>query len=122
MNITPIKTAKDYRNALKRIEQLMAAKKGSKEGDELDVLVTLVDSYEAAHYPIDNPDPIFAIEARLEALGLERKDLEKAIGSRGRVSEVLNKKRKLTLDMIRELTELLEIPAKTLIQDYRIRA
>lgn len=74
------------------------------------------------HYPIDNPDPIFAIEARLEALGIERKDLEKAIGSRGRASEVLNKKRKLTLDMIRELTKLLEIPAKTLIQDYRIRA
>ena len=120
MNIKPIKTKKDYTYALKRIEKLMSAKKDSKEGDELDVLTTLVEAYEEKHFPIENPDPIAAIEHCMEALGLDRKDLEPILGSKSRVSEVLNKKRKLSMDMVRNLHNEMGIPAQTLIQDYKL--
>lgn len=122
MNIRPIKTKRDHANALKRIEQLMAAKANSPEGDELDVLVTLVEAFEARHYAIDAPDPIAAIQHRMEALGMERKDLEPLLGSKSRVSEVLNRKRKLTMDMVRTLHVKMNLPAEALIQDYKIHA
>ena len=115
MTIKPIRTRKDYRAALKRIEILMDAKENSRQGDELDVLATLVEAYEAKHFTITPPDPIEAIISRMEALGLQRKDLESMIGSRARVSEVLRKKRPLTLSMIRNLHKHLAIPADVLI-------
>lgn len=122
MNIRPIKTKRDHAHALKRIEQLMTAKANSPEGDELDVLVTLVEAFEAKHYAIDAPDPIAAIQHRMEALGMNRKDLEPILGSKSRVSEVLNRKRKLTMDMVRTLHVRMNLPAEALIQDYKIHA
>ena len=121
MDIRPIKTKKDHGQALKRIEALMAAKANTPEGDELDILVTLVEAYEAKHYVIDAPDPIVAIQHRMEALGMERKDLEPMLGSKSRVSEVLNRKRKLTMEMVRNLHEGMQLPAEALIQDYAVR-
>lgn len=115
MTIRPIRNASDHESALKRIEALMSAKKYTAEGDELDVLVTLVDSYESKHFPIDAPDPIEAIKFRMEQLELDRKDLEPYLGSRARVSEILNKRRGLSLTMIRALHEHLEIPLEALI-------
>lgn len=115
MTIRPIRNASDHERALKRIQALMTAKPGTDDGDELDVLATLVDVYEAEQFPIDAPDPIEAIKFRMEQLGLERKDLEPLIGSRARVSEVLNKRRGLSLKMIRALHEELEIPLEALI-------
>ena len=122
MDIKPIKSKKDHSLALKRIEQLMGAKKNSSEGDELDILVTLVEAFESKHYTINAPDPIAAIQHRMEALGMERKDLEVFLGSKSRVSEVLNRKRKLTMDMVRSLHINMSLPAETLIQDYKIHA
>ncbi len=122
MDIKPIKSKKDHTLALKRIEQLMGAKKNSSEGDELDILVTLVEAFESKHYTISAPDPIAAIKHRMEALGMERKDLEAFLGSKSRVSEVLNRKRKLTMDMVRSLHINMSLPAETLIQDYKIHA
>lgn len=116
MDIKPIKNERDYKAALKIIEKLMAAKAGSKDGDHLDVLVTLVDAYEAKHHAIEAPDPIAAIHFAMEQQDLQRKDLEEYIGSRARVSEVLNHKRKLTLPMIRKLSFGLGIPADILIR------
>lgn len=121
MNIKPIRTKKDYAAALARIKKLMDAKAGSAAGDELDVLVTLVEAYEEKHFPIDDPDPVEAIKHRMEALGMERKDLEPILGSRSRVSEILNRKRKLSIDMIRNLHEQMGIPASALIKDYEVR-
>ena len=116
MNIRPIKNSSDHESALKRIEALMLATPATVESDdELDVLATLVNVYENEHYPIDAPDPIDAIKFRMEQLGLERKDLEPYLGSRARVSEVLNKRRKLSLAMIRSLHENLEIPLAALV-------
>lgn len=115
MTIFPIRNHSDHQRALKRIEALMSAKQGTADGDELDVLATLVDAYEKEHYPIDAPDPIDAIMFRMEQLGLERKDLEPWLGSRARVSEVLNKRRGLSLAMIRSLHKHLEIPLEALI-------
>jgi HTH-type transcriptional regulator/antitoxin HigA len=100
----------------------MGAKKNSSEGDELDILVTLVEAFESKHYTISAPDPIAAIQHRMEALGMERKDLEAFLGSKSRVSEVLNRKRKLTMDMVRSLHINMSLPAETLIQDYKIHA
>lgn len=122
MDIKPVKTKKDHANALKRIEQLMTAKANSPEGDELDILVTLVEAFEAKHYAVDAPDPIVAIQHRMEALGMERKDLELLLGSKSRVSEILNRKRKLTMDMVRTLHVKMNLPAEALIQDYKIHA
>ena len=115
MTIRPIRNSNDHVSALKRIQALMSAKPGTDEGDELDVLATLVDAYEAKHFPIESPDPIEAINFRMEQMGLERKDLEPFIGSRARVSEVLNKRRGLSLKMIRTLHEELDIPLEALV-------
>ena len=115
MTIRPIRNSSDHESALKRIQSLMSAMPGTEEGDELDVLATLVDAYEAENFPIKSPDPIEAIKFRMEQMGLERKDLEPFIGSRARVSEVLNKRRGLSLKMIKALHEELDIPLEALI-------
>ena len=116
MNITPIKTQRDYRRALKDVEGLMMAKRGPPDGDRLDVLVTLVEAWEAKHYPLDLPDPIEAIKYHLDQSGLAPRDLIPFIGSRNRVYEVLNRKRPLTLKMIWRLHDGLGIPAESLIK------
>lgn len=115
MTITPIKTSRDYDNALRRIEQLMDAVPNTKRGDELDILTTLVEAYEAKHHPIYPPDPIQAIKFRMEQLKLSRKDLENVLGGRGRVSEILAGKRALSLAMIRRLHHNLDIPLESLV-------
>ncbi|PCJ12630.1 MAG: hypothetical protein COB04_17485 [Gammaproteobacteria bacterium] len=115
MKIKPIKTVDDYDSAIARVELLWGSKPDTLKGDILDVLITLIDAYERDHYPIDPPDPIEAIKFRMEQSGLNRKDLEPFIGSRGRVSEVLNRKRDLSLKMIRELHVNLQIPLESLI-------
>jgi HTH-type transcriptional regulator/antitoxin HigA len=114
--IKPIKTEADYDAALAEIDVLMDASPGTPEGDRLDILVTLVEAYEAKRWQINAPDPIAAIELRMQQRGLTRRDLEKILGSRSRVSEVLNRKRPLTLEMIRRLHALWGIPAESLIQ------
>ena len=114
MNIKPIKTEEDYQNTLKRIDILMDAKPNTPEFDELDILVTLVDSYENKHYFIDAPDPISAIKFRMEQEDLQQKDLIPIIGDRAIVSKVLNGQRKLTVDMIKNLHEQLKIPFESL--------
>lgn len=116
MNIRPIKTEQDYDAALAEIEQLWGAEADTQEGDKLDVLITLVEAYEDKHYPIAPPDPIEAILFRMEQGGLDRKALEPFIGKSGRVSEVLNRKRPLSIDMIRNLWEGLHIPLESLIR------
>jgi len=118
MDIRPIRTKADYRAALKEVECLWEADPGTPEGDRVDVLVTLIEAYEAKHYPIPAPDPIAAIEFMMEQKGLTRRDFEPAIGSRGRVSEVLTRKRPLTLPMVRALSALLDIPTDVLVQPY----
>jgi HTH-type transcriptional regulator/antitoxin HigA len=115
MEIRPIKNNRDYREALKEIERLMDARPKTAEGDRFDVLVTLAEAWEEKHWPIDAPDPVEAILFAIEQRGLSRRDLEPFIGSRARVSEVLNHKRSLTLPMIRRLHEGLGIPADALI-------
>ncbi len=119
--VHPIRTEKDHEAAIARIAELMGAKPGTPEGDELDVLATLVDVYEAKHYPIDVPDPIMAIQFRMEQKGLTRKDLEPLLGSRARVSEVLTGKRNLTIDMIRRIKSELGISADLLIGSISAR-
>src|SRR6202166_3635034 len=116
MNISPIKTQRDYRNVLKEIEGLMIAKRNSPEGGRLDVLVTLVEAWERKHYPLDLPDPVEAIKYHMEQSGLQPRDLIPYIGSRNRVHEVLNRRRALTLNMIRRLHKGLGIPAESLIE------
>lgn len=115
MTIAPIKTKRDYERTLRRIEQLMDAKPGTKNGDELDVLTTLVEAYEAKHHAIYPPDPIEAIKLRMDQLGMTRRDLETMLGGRGRVSEILTKKRGLSLEMIRRLHRTLHIPLESLV-------
>jgi HTH-type transcriptional regulator/antitoxin HigA len=117
MDITPIKTHRDYRRVLKEIEGLMHAKRNTPEGDRLDVLVTLVEAWEAKHYPLDLPDPIAAIKHHMDQQGLAPRDLIPYLGSRNRVYEVLSRKRPLTLAMIRRLHEGLGIPAESLIKE-----
>lgn len=116
MDIAPIKSQRDYRRALKKIEGLMMARRSTPEGDRLDVLVTLVEAWERAHYALDFPDPVEAIKYHMEQDGLKPLDLVPYIGSRNRVHEVLNRKRALTLPMIRRLHEGLGIPAESLIK------
>lgn len=118
MNIKPIKTENDYQAALEEIEKLFEASPDTPEGDKLEVLVTLVEAYEEKHYSIPKPDPIEAILYHMESRGLTRRDLQPYIGSRARVSEVLNRKRSLTMEMIRNLHKGLGIPAEILIQPY----
>lgn len=120
MEIQPIKTEHDYATALEIVEALFDAAPNTPDGDRLEVLTTLIEAYEAQQYPIDLPDPIAAIEYHLESRGLTRRDLEPYLGGRGRVSEVLNRKRPLSLDMIRKLHEGFGIPAEVLIQPYRV--
>lgn len=122
MEVHPIRTKADYRWALKEAERLWDAEPGTPQGDRIDVLVTLIEAYESKHFPILPPDPIAAIEFMLEQKQLTRRDLEPAIGSRGRVSEVLNRKRPLTLSMVRALSEFLDIPASVLVQAYPVRS
>jgi len=119
MRIKPIKTEADYHAALKEIEHLFDAAPGTREGDRLEVLTTLLEAYEEKHFRIPLPDPIEAILYYIETRGLTRRDLERYIGSRARVSEVLNRKRPLTMEMIRNLHQGLGIPAEVLIQPYR---
>lgn len=120
MNIKPIKNEKDYANSLKQIESLMNAKPNTSKMDELEVLTTLVEAYEDQYYIIDAPDPIEAIKFRMEQEGLKQKDLVSIVGSKSRVSEVLNRKRKLTIEMIRNLNKHLHIPIESLFLDYKI--
>lgn len=116
MNIQPIRTEADYQSALKEIETLMMANTGSPEGEKLDVMVTLVEAYEAKHFPLDLPDPVEAIKFEMQRKGLTVKDLEPMIGKSNRVYEILNGKRTLTLKMIWRLHEGLGIPAAALIK------
>lgn len=121
MQIRPIKTKADHRAALKEVERLMDAKPGTPAGDRLDVLATLVEHYESQHEPIDPPDPIDALLYHLESRGLTRRDLEPYLGSRARVAEILNRRRALTIDMMRKLNAGLGISADVLIRPYGVR-
>jgi len=118
MTLRLIKTKKDYQTALDRLEVIFDAKPGTQQGDELEVLGILIDKYEQENYPIDFPDPIEAIKFRMEQLGYNQSDLANVIGLKSRASEILSKKRKLTLDMIRNLHDTLHIPTDVLIQSY----
>jgi HTH-type transcriptional regulator/antitoxin HigA len=121
MNIKPIKTEADYEAALKEVERLFEARSGTAEGDRLEVLTTLIEAYEDKHYPIPDPDPVEAIKYYMESRDLSRRDLEPYLGSRARVSEILNRRRPLSLEMIRSLNTGLGIPADVLIRSYRLR-
>lgn len=120
MTIKPIKTESDYKMSLKRLEEIFDAPIGTVKSDEADILGLLVDEYEKKHYPIEAPDPIEAIKIRMEEMQLRQVDLVDAIGGKSRVSEILNRKRKLTVEMIRKLTDRLNISAKVLINDYQL--
>ena len=119
MNIKPIKNEEDYSQTLSYIESLMDAKPNTPQMDELEVLTTLVEAYEEQHYKIEAPDPIEAIKFRMEQEGLKQKDLVTIVGSKSRVSEILNRKRKLTIEMIRNLHKQLHIPVESLFLDYK---
>lgn len=118
MTVKPLKTEEDYQRALQRLEDIFDALPNTEEGDELEVLSILIDAYEKQHHPIDLPDPVEAIKFRMDQLGLKQKDLVAIVGFKSRVSEILNRKRKLNLDMIRKLNQSLQIPTDVLIQDY----
>jgi len=118
MKIAPIRNEKDYQKALKRLDEIFDGKKGTEKGDELEILSILIDRYENDNFPIGMPDPIEAIKFRMEQMGMKQKDLAELVGFKSRVSEILNKKRKLTLEMIRKLNTVLHIPTEVLIQDY----
>jgi len=121
MDIKLIKTETDYLKALKRLEVIFDAKNGTPESDEADILGLLVDEYEKKRYPIEAPDPIEAIKIRMEEMELKQVDLADVIGGKNRVSEVLNRKRKLTVEMIRNLTKRLNLSPELLIHDYKIQ-
>ena len=118
-DLKPIRSERDYDGALAEVEELWGAKSGTPKGDRLDILATLIEAYESEHYPMDPPDPIEAIKFRMEQQGLTRKDLEEILGTRTRVSEVLNRKRGLSINMIRALNEKLGISAEILIRSIR---
>jgi len=118
MRLKIIRTEKDYQESLSRLEKIFDSKSGSKDGDELEILSILIDQYEKEHFPIDLPDPIEAIKFRMDQMGLKQKDLAEIIGYKSRVSEILNKRRKLNLEMVRKLNTSLRIPTEVLIQDY----
>jgi HTH-type transcriptional regulator / antitoxin HigA len=120
MNIKPIKTESDYREALLRLEVIFDATVGTPESDEADVLGLMVDEYEKKHYQIEAPDPIEAIKIRMEEMQLKQVDLVNEIGGKSRVSEILNRKRKLTVEMIRKLTKKLSLSPELLINDYQL--
>ena len=121
MNIKPIKTEQDYDNTLQRIDVLFEAQPNTQEFDELEILTTLVENYENKYYQINISDPIEAIKFRMEQKSLKQKDLIPIIGTKSRVSEILNKKRKLTLQMIRNLNNNLKIPFDSLFMDYKLK-
>lgn len=120
MNLKPIKTEKDYQNALERLEVIFDAPIDTKEGDEAEIISLMIENYENEQYPIEAPDPIEAIKIRMEELNLRQKDLVGIIGGKSRVSEILNKKKRLTVDMIRELERLLQISASVLVNNYQL--
>jgi HTH-type transcriptional regulator/antitoxin HigA len=118
MEIKPIKTEQDYNKALERLELIFDAKKDTAEGDELEILGILIDRYENENFAIDLPDPIEAIKFRMEQMGYNQNDLANIVGLKSRASEILNRKRKLSLEMIRKIHEALHIPTDVLIQTY----
>ena len=118
MNLKPIKSEQDYEAALERLEVIFDALPGTEESDELEILGMLIEKYEKEHYPINFPDPIEAIKFRMEQMGYTQNDLAEIIGLKSRASEILNRKRKLSLEMIRTLTQKLHIPSEVLIQAY----
>ena len=120
MNIKPIKTESDYRLALKRLKDVFDTPIGTLESDEADILGLMIDEYEKKHYPIEAPDPIEAIKIRMEEMQLKQVDLVNEIGGKSRVSEILNRKRKLTVEMIRKLTRRLNLSPGLLINDYQL--
>jgi HTH-type transcriptional regulator / antitoxin HigA len=120
-SLKPIRTNADYEAALAEIERLWGARAGTPAGDRLDILATLVDAYEDEHFPMEPPDPVAAILFRMEQQGLSRKDLEGIIGSRTRVAEILNRRRALSINMIRRLHAALGIPAEVLIRPTKLR-
>jgi len=119
MTIKPIKTEKDYQESLERLDIIFDAKKGTSEGDELEILSILIDKYDNEKFPIGFSDPIEAIKFRMEQMGYNQNDLAKVVGLKSRASEILNKKRKLTLEMIRQLHDNFKIPTEVLIQAYK---
>jgi HTH-type transcriptional regulator/antitoxin HigA len=120
MDLKPIKNEKDYRNALERLEIIFDAPTDTKEGDEAEILSLMIENYENEHYPIESPDPIEAIKIRMEELNMRQKDLVGVIGGKSRVSEILNRKKKLTVEMIRELERILQISASVLVNNYQL--
>ncbi|MFZ4706146.1 MAG: helix-turn-helix domain-containing protein [Bacteroidales bacterium] len=120
MNLKPIKSESDYKQALNRLEVIFDAAIGTPECDEVDILGLIIDEYEKKHYPIEAPDPIEAIKIRMEEMHLKQIDLVDVIGGKSRVSEILNRKRKLTVDMIRKLTTKLNLSLELLINDYQL--
>ena len=118
MNIKPIKTKKDYEQAMLRLENLFDAKKGTSKGDELEILSLLIEKYEDEKFPVDLPDPIEAIKFRMEQSGMTQTDLADIVGQKSRASEILSRKRKLSLDMIRQLHKKWRIPTEVLVQSY----
>ena len=120
MKLKPIKSEKDYRNALVRLDVIFDAPIDTKDGDEAEILSLLIENYENEHYPIEAPDPIEAIKIRMEELNMRQKDLVGIIGGKSRVSEILNRKKKLTVDMIRDLERILQISASVLVNNYQL--
>lgn len=120
MELKPIKTDKDYRNALERLDVIFDAPIDTKEGDEAEILSLLLENYENEHYRIEAPDPIEAIKIRMEELNMRQKDLVGIIGGKSRVSEILNRKKRLTVDMIRDLERILQISASVLVNNYQL--
>jgi HTH-type transcriptional regulator/antitoxin HigA len=120
MDIKLIKTEEDYQIALEKLDKIFDAAEGTPDSDQADILALLIDAYENIHYPIEAPDPIEAIKIRMEEMQLKQKDIAAALGGKNRASEILNRKRKLTVDMIRNLTESLNLSASLLIKDYKL--
>lgn len=120
MKIKPIKSEQDYEQALERLEMIFDSPANTKEGDEADILSMLIDNYENQYYTIEAPDPIEAIKIRMEEMNLKQTDLVGVIGGKSRVSEILNKKKRLTVDMIRELERILHISASVLVNNYEL--
>ena len=120
MEIKPIKTTTDYENALEKLEKVFDASPNTKEADEAEILTLLIDTYENQHFSIEAPDPIEAIKVRMEEMNIKQKDLVGIIGGKSRVSEVLSKKKKLNVEMIRELERVLNISASILVNNYQL--
>ena len=120
MEIRPIKNENDYEKSLERLEIIFDAVPNSKEGDEAEILAMLIDNYENQFFPIDSPDPIEAIKIRMEEMNFKQKDLVGIIGGKSRVSEILSRKKRLTVDMIRELERVLHISASVLVNNYQL--